>query len=81
MSILNKNVYLFSDLQQVTIIQIHSEHKYTVQHKNGTSSIVNNKQFTQNKDLVIQLLQQEYQDSRDAWWRLKQELDYYKNNT
>lgn len=81
MSILNQNVYLFSDLQQVTIIQIHSEHKYTVQHKNGKSSIVNNKQFTQNKDLVIQLLQQEYKDSRDAWWRLKQELDYYKNNT
>jgi uncharacterized membrane protein len=81
MTLLHQNVYLFSDLQQVTIIQIHSEHKYTVQHKNGKSSIVNNKQFTQNKDLVIQLLQQEYQDSRDAWWRLKQELDYYKNNT
>ncbi len=36
---------------------------------------------TNDKDLVIQLLKQDYQDSRDAWWRLKKELDYYKNNT
>ena len=81
MSILHQNVYLFPDLQKVNVIQIHSQDKYTVQHSNGKTSIVNAKQFTQDKDLVIQLLQQDYKDSRDAWWRLKQELDYYKNNT
>ena len=54
---------------------------YTIQHQNGKTSIVNAKQFTQDKDLVIQLLKQDYQDSRDAWWRLKQQLEYYKNNT
>ena len=81
MSILHQNVYLLTDLQKVNVIQIHSEDKYTVQHSNGKTSIVNAKQFTQDKDLVIQLLKQDYKDSRDAWWRLKQELDYYKNNT
>ena len=81
MSILHQNVYLLTDLQKVNVIQIHSEDKYTVQHSNGKTSIVNAKQFTQDKDLVIQLLKQDYKDTRDAWWRLKQELDYYKNNT
>ena len=81
MSIFHQNVYLLTDLQKVNVIQIHSEDKYTVQHSNGKTSIVNAKQFTQDKDLVIQLLKQDYKDSRDAWWRLKQELDYYKNNT
>tara|TARA_A100001035_G_C27350333_1_gene306774 strand:- start:193 stop:438 length:246 start_codon:yes stop_codon:yes gene_type:complete len=81
MSLLHQNVYLLTDLQKVTIIQIHSDDKYTIQHQNGKTSIVNAKQFTQDKDLVIQLLKQDYQDSRDAWWRLKQQLEYYKNNT
>ena len=81
MSLLHQNVYLLTELQQVNVIQIHSDDKYTVKHKNGKTSIVNDKQFTQDKDLVIQLLQQDYKDSRDAWWRPKQELDYYKNNT
>ena len=81
MTLLHQNVYLLTDLQQVNVIQIHSDYKYTVKHKNGKTSIVNAKQFTQDKDLVIQLLQQDYKDSRDAWWRLKKELDYYKNNT
>jgi uncharacterized membrane protein len=81
MSIFHQNVYLLTDLQKVNVIQIHSEDKYTVQHSNGKTSIVNAKQFTQDKDLVIQLLKQDYKDTRDAWWRLKQELDYYKNNT
>ena len=81
MTLLHQNVYLLTDLQQVNVIQIHSDDKYTVKHKNGKTSIVKAKQFTQDKDLVIQLLQQDYKDSRDAWWRLKKELDYYKNNT
>ena len=81
MTLLHQNVYLLTDLQKVTIIQIHSHDKYTIQHQNGKTSIVNAKQFTQDKDLVIQLLKQDYQDSRDAWWRLKQQLEYYKNNT
>ena len=79
MSLLHQNVYLLSNLQQVTIIQIHSDDKYTIKHKNGKNTIVNSKQFTQDKDLVIQLLQQDYQDSREAWWRLKKEIQYYKN--
>ena len=79
MSLLHQNVYLLSNLQQVTIIQIHSDDKYTIKHQNGKTDIVNSKQFTQDKDLVIRLLHQDYQDSREAWWRLKQEIQYYKN--
>tara|TARA_Y200000002_G_scaffold351140_1_gene328950 strand:+ start:385 stop:642 length:258 start_codon:yes stop_codon:yes gene_type:complete len=79
MSLLHQNVYLLSNLQQVTIIQIHSDDKYTIKHKDGKNTIVKSKQFTQDKDLVIQLLHQDYQDSREAWWRLKKEIQYYKN--
>ena len=57
MTLLHQNVYLLTDLQKVTIIQIHSDDKYHST-SNGKTSINAN---SQDKDLVIQLLKQDYQ--------------------
>jgi len=82
---ISDTVYLLSTLQSAIIIHIH-QNIYTLTLKNNTQIKVTQTDITNDKDLVIQKLhtlllqsKQDYQDSRDAWWRLKDETNYYKN--
>jgi|TARA_B110000261_G_scaffold93457_1_gene105996 hypothetical protein len=83
---IGQTVYLLNDIQKLTIIKDLGNLNYIVKTHNDQHIQVSNSQITDDKDLVIQKLsqlllqtQQDYKDSRDAWWRLKDEVNYYKN--
>ena len=82
---IGQNVYLVKDIQLVTIIKDLGNHNYLVNTQSNQQIQVSNSQITDDKDLVIQtllsnlkILKQDYDDSRDAWWRLKDETLHYK---
>ena len=89
---IGQNVYLLNDTQQVTIIKDLGNHNYLVNTQSNLQIQVSKSQITDDKDLVIQILlskyskldkdfqilKQDYSDSREAWWRLKDETSHYK---
>lgn len=82
---IGQNVYLVKDIQLVTIIKDLGNHNYLVNTQSNQQIQVSKSQITDDKDLVIQtllsnlkILKQDYDDSRDAWWRLKDETLHYK---
>lgn len=82
---IGQNVYLVKDIQLVTIIKDLGNHNYLVNTQSNQQIQVSNSQITDDKDLVIQtllsnfkILKQDYDDSREAWWRLKDETLHYK---
>ena len=89
---IGQNVYLLNDIQEVTIIKDLGNHNYLVNTQSNLQIQVPKSQITDDKDLVIQtllsnysklhkdfqILKQDYDDSRDAWWRLKDETLHYK---
>ena len=82
---IGQNVYLVKDIQLVTIIKDLGNHNYLVNTQSNQQIQVPKSQITDDKDLVIQtllsnfqILKQDYDDSRDAWWRLKDETLHYK---
>ena len=82
---IGQNVYLVKDIQLVTIIKDLGNHNYLVNTQSNQLIQVSKSQITDDKDLVIQtllsnlkILKQDYDDSRDAWWRLKDETLHYK---
>ena len=82
---IGQNVYLVKDIQLVTIIKDLGNHNYLVNTQSNKQIQVSNSQITDDKDLVIQtllsnlkILKQDYDDSREAWWRLKDETLHYK---
>ena len=83
---IGQTVYLLNDIQKLTIIKDLGNHNYIVNTQNDKHIQVSNSQITDDKDLVIQKLsqlllhtQQDYKESRAAWWRIKDEANYYKN--
>ena len=82
---IGQNVYLVKDIQLVTIIKDLGNHNYLVNTQSNQQIQVSKSQITDDKDLVIQtllsnlkILKQDYDDSREAWWRLKDETLHYK---
>ena len=78
-------VYIKTYNQKAIIINI-IDSNYHVKSNNGHIIIVKDIDIIKGQDNIIQYLiqslnitQQDYQDSRDAWWRLKDEMLYYKN--
>ena len=82
---IGQNVYLLNHIQQVTIIKDLGNNNYLVNTQSNQQIQVSKSQITDDKDLVIQtllsnfnILKQDYKDSREAWWRLKDETLHYK---
>ena len=82
---IGQNVYLVKDIQLVTIIKDLGNHNYLVNTQSNHQIQVSKSQITDDKYLVIQtllsnlkILKQDYDDSREAWWRLKDETLHYK---
>ena len=82
---IGQNVYLLNDIQQVTIVKDLGNHNFIVNTQSNQQIQVPKSQITDDKDFIIKtllsnlkILKQDYQDSRDAWWRLKDETLHYK---
>ena len=82
---MNKSVYLIEDFQKVSIIKDLGNHNFLVNTQSNLQIQVSKSQITNDKDLVIQtllsnlkILKKDYTESRDAWWRLKDETLHYK---
>ena len=89
---MNQSVYLIEDFQKVTIIKYLGNLNYIVNTRSNKHIKVSHSQITDDKDLVIQTLlskyshlnkkfiqlNEDYNNSRDAWWRLKDEIMHYK---
>ena len=89
---MNQSVYLIEDFQKVTIIKYLGNLNYIVNTQSNKHIKVSHSQITHDKGLVIQtllskyskldkdfqILKQDYSDSREAWWRLKDESSHYK---
>tara|TARA_B100000963_G_C22500474_1_gene613533 strand:+ start:41 stop:328 length:288 start_codon:yes stop_codon:yes gene_type:complete len=78
-------IYIKTYNQNAKIINI-SDSQYQVKTHNGELITVKDTDIIKGQDNIIQYLiqtlnqiQQDYQDSRDAWWRLKDEMLFYKN--
>lgn len=90
---MNKSVYLIEDFQKVSIIKYLGNQNYIVSTQYNKNIQVSHSQITDDKDFVIQTLlsknydlnkkiiqlNEDYNNSRDAWWRLKDEIIHYKN--
>ena len=83
---ISQTVYLISDMNTVTIYSIETSDRYNIQKSDGSIHNVSYEELTTDKDLIIQKLSikckqltQDYQESRDAWWRLKEEAQHYKS--
>jgi hypothetical protein len=82
---IGQKVYLLNDIQEITIIKDLGNHNFLVNTQSNLQIQVSKSQITDDKDLVIQtllsnlkILKKYYTDSRDAWWRLKDETLHYK---
>jgi hypothetical protein len=89
---MKQSVYLIEDFQKVTIIKYLGNLNYIVNTQSNKHIQVSHSQITDDKDLVIQTLlskyselnkkfiqlNEDYNNSRDAWWRLKDEIIHYK---
>jgi hypothetical protein len=78
-------IYIKTYNQNAKIINIYDS-QYQVKTHNGELVTVKDTDIIKGQDNIIQYLiqtlnqiQQDYQDSRDAWWRLKDEMLFYKN--
>ena len=78
-------IYIKTYNQNAKIINISDSH-YQVKIHNGEIVTVKDTDIIKGPNKIIQYLiqknnqiQQEYNDSRDAWWRLKKAMLYYKN--
>lgn len=82
---IGQKVYLLNDIQQITIVKDLGNRNFIVNTQSNQLIQVPKSQITDDKDFIIKtllsnfkILKQDYQDSRDAWWRLKDETLYYK---
>ena len=89
---IGQNVYLLNDIQILTIIKNLGNQNYLVNTQDNLQIQVSKSQITHDKGLVIQtllskyskldkdfqILKQDYSDSREAWWILKDETAHYK---
>lgn len=78
-------IYIKNYNQNAKIINIYGS-QYQVKTHNAELVTVKDTDIIKGQDNIIQYLiqslnqtQQDYQDSREAWWRLKDEMLYYKN--
>ena len=78
-------IYIKTYNQNAKIINISDSH-YQVKIHNGEIVTIKHTDIIKGPDKIIQYLiqtlnqtHQDYQDSRDAWWRLKDEMLFYKN--
>ena len=81
-----QTVYIIADLDTVVIHSIETSDRYNIQKTDGSIHNVSHKEITTDKDLIIQKLsvkclqlEQDYKESREAWWRLKEESQHYKS--
>ena len=78
-----QTIYFKKDMTTGYIKSCLVEDKYLVKMEDNTEMIVSEKDITRDIDLVIKTfrnnilqLEMELQDSRDSWWRLKDEAKY-----
>ena len=78
-----QTVYIITNLQIAIIHSYLGSDNYNIQY-NSIIQQINETQITDDKDFIIKLLiiknkhlQEDYQDFRDAWWRLKEQNNYY----
>tara|TARA_B110000285_G_scaffold95036_1_gene108457 strand:- start:489 stop:815 length:327 start_codon:yes stop_codon:yes gene_type:complete len=78
-----QTIYFKKDMTIGYIKSCLVEDKYLVKKEDNTEMIVSEKDITRDIDLVIKTLknnisqlEMELQDSRDSWWRLKDEAKY-----
>ena len=83
---INDIIYIKTYNQNAKIINIDGS-QYKVKTHNGDLVTVKDTDIIKGQDNIIQYLiqtlnqtQQDYQDSREAWWRLKDEMLFYKKN-
>ena len=79
-----QTIYFKKDMTTGYIKSCLVEDKYLVKMEDNTEIIVLEKDITQDIDLVIKTfrnnisqLENDLQDSRDAWWRLKEQTNHY----
>jgi hypothetical protein len=79
-----QTIYFKKDMTTGYIKSCLVEDKYLVKMEDNTEIIVSEKDITQDIDLVIKTfrnyisqLENDLQDSRDAWWRLKDQNNHY----
>jgi len=82
---IGQNVYLLNDIQILTIIKNLGNQNYLVNTQDNIQIQIPKSQITDDKDLIIKtllsnlkILKQDYDESRDSWWRLKDETLHYK---
>ena len=82
---INDIIYIKTYNQNAKIINIYNS-QYQVKIHNGDLVTVKDTDIIKGQDNIIQYLiqknnqiQQDYKDSREAWWRLKDAMLYYKN--
>ena len=80
----NQVVYSIENFNKYTVIS-REQNKYKVINQNKEYEVFDQTQLTDDKDIIIQKmhiniqqLQTDYKDSREAWWRLKDEMLHYK---
>lgn len=78
-------IYIKTYNQNAKIINIYNS-QYQVKIHNGDLVTVKDTDIIKGQDNIIQYLiqknnqiQQDYKEFRDAWWRLKDAMLYYKN--
>jgi hypothetical protein len=79
-----QTIYFKKDMTTATIKSCLVKEEYLVKMEDNTEIIVSEKDITKDIDLVIKTfrnnisqLEMELQDSRDAWWRLKEQTNHY----
>ena len=82
---ISQTIYLISDMDTVVIHSIESSDRYNIQKSDASIHNVSYEELTDDKDLIIKKLSikckqltQDYYESREAWWRLKDETQHYK---
>ena len=79
-----QTIYFKKDMTTGYIKSCLVKEEYLVKLEDNTEIIVSEKDITRNIDLVIKTLklkitnlESDLQDSRDAWWRLKDQNNHY----